>query len=145
MSGTVPPIPPPPGTNAGNVSSPNRVDTMPTDNTTNTTTTNKDRLLVYLDGLEPYLLEVLENGPFVHMSPLSTSTNPLTKPQKQLSPEDRKLANQDKRFKSIIISCLLNDVMKYVIKCTTAKAMWNDLIFAHEGPSDTRDIKIAAL
>ncbi|GJZ12476.1 retrovirus-related pol polyprotein from transposon TNT 1-94 [Tanacetum coccineum] len=35
--------------------------------------------------------------------------------------------------------------MKSVIKCTTAKSMWNDLIIAHEGPSDTRDTKIAAL
>ncbi|GJT44021.1 retrovirus-related pol polyprotein from transposon TNT 1-94 [Tanacetum coccineum] len=32
-----------------------------------------------------------------------------------------------------------------VIKCTTAKAIWTDLIFAHEGPSETKDIKIAAL
>ncbi|GJW56973.1 hypothetical protein Tco_0103704 [Tanacetum coccineum] len=48
-------------------------------------------------------------------------------------------------IKSIIISCLPNDVMKSVIKCKTAKEMWNDLILAHEGPSDTRDTKIAAL
>ncbi|GJW34620.1 hypothetical protein Tco_0057540 [Tanacetum coccineum] len=105
----------------------------------------KDRFLVYLDGLEPYLLEVLENQAFVPMSPLSTFTNPLIKPQKQWLHEDRKLVNQDTRLKSIIISCLPNDVMKSVIKCTTAKAMLNDLILAHEGPSDTRDTKIVAL
>ncbi|GKB12457.1 hypothetical protein Tco_0846380 [Tanacetum coccineum] len=29
--------------------------------------------------------------------------------------------------------------------CKTAKEMWNDLILAHEGPSDTKDTKIAAL
>ncbi|GJS87091.1 hypothetical protein Tco_0769727 [Tanacetum coccineum] len=58
---------------------------------------------------------------------------------------DYRLANQDKRLKSIIISCLPNDVMKSVIKCKTAKEMWNDLILAHEGLSDTRDTKIAAL
>ncbi|GKE21612.1 hypothetical protein Tco_1433124, partial [Tanacetum coccineum] len=45
----------------------------------------------------------------------------------------------------IIISCLPNDVIKSVIKCKTTKEMWNDLILAHEGPSDTRDTKIAAL
>ncbi|GJR27266.1 hypothetical protein Tco_1103498 [Tanacetum coccineum] len=105
----------------------------------------KDRFLVYLDGLETYLNEVLENRPFVLMSPLSTSTNPLTKPQKQWSPKDIKLANQDKRLKSIIISCLLNYVMKSVIQCTTAKAMWNDLILDHERPYATRDTKIASL
>nr|GEY66920.1 hypothetical protein [Tanacetum cinerariifolium] len=60
----------------------------------------KDRFLVYLDGLEPYLLEVLENRPFMPMSPLSTSINPLTKPLNQWSLEDIKLANQDKRLKS---------------------------------------------
>ncbi|GJZ38952.1 hypothetical protein Tco_0585515 [Tanacetum coccineum] len=32
-----------------------------------------------------------------------------------------------------------------VIKCKTAKAIWNDLILAHEGPSDTKDAKIDAL
>nr|GEZ09113.1 hypothetical protein [Tanacetum cinerariifolium] len=35
--------------------------------------------------------------------------------------------------------------MKSVIKCKTAIEMWNDFILAHEGPSDTRDTKIAAL
>ncbi|GKA04915.1 hypothetical protein Tco_0684035 [Tanacetum coccineum] len=105
----------------------------------------KDRFLVYLDGLEPYLLEILENGPFVPKSLLSTSTNIFLKPQKQWSHEDKRLANQDKKLKSIIISCLPNDVMMSVIKCTSAKSMWNDLHLAIEGPSDTRDTKIAAL
>ncbi|GJV00033.1 retrovirus-related pol polyprotein from transposon TNT 1-94 [Tanacetum coccineum] len=53
--------------------------------------------------------------------------------------------NPDKRLKSIIIFCLPNDVMKSVIKCKTAKEMWNDLILAHEGQSNIRDTKIAAL
>ncbi|GJV09605.1 hypothetical protein Tco_1351146 [Tanacetum coccineum] len=101
--------------------------------------------LVYLDRLEPYLIEILENGSFVPMSPLSTSTNQLTKPQKQWSPEDRTLANKDKRLKSIIISCLPNDIMKSVIKCTTAKAILTDLVLAHKGPSETKDTKIAIL
>nr|GEU42796.1 retrovirus-related Pol polyprotein from transposon TNT 1-94 [Tanacetum cinerariifolium] len=59
--------------------------------------------------------------------------------------KDRRLANQDKRLKSIINACLLNDVMKSVIKCATTKSMWTNLILAHDGPSDTRDTKIAAL
>ncbi|GKA72279.1 retrovirus-related pol polyprotein from transposon TNT 1-94 [Tanacetum coccineum] len=105
----------------------------------------KVRFLVFLDGLEPYLLKTLEDGPFVPMSSLSTSENPLPKRQNQWSNAESRLANQDKRLKSIIISCLPNDVMKSVIKCKTAKEMWNDLILAHEGPSDTRDTKIAAL
>ncbi|GJR16848.1 retrovirus-related pol polyprotein from transposon TNT 1-94 [Tanacetum coccineum] len=105
----------------------------------------KERLLIYIDGLEPYLLEILESGPFVPMSSLFTAANPLPKPQNQWSHTDRRLANQDKILKSILISCLPNVVMKSVIKCTTAKAIWVDLILAYEGPSDIRDTKIASL
>ncbi|GJX70008.1 hypothetical protein Tco_0307179 [Tanacetum coccineum] len=155
MSGTVPPILPPLGTNTGNPTSPNRTDPIRVDVTNNTTTTNVAQNLVNEDlpqlldsrgdGLEPYLIEIFENEPFVPISPLPTSINQLIKPKKQWSLEDRKFANQDKRLKSIIISCLPNDIMKSVIKCTTAKAMWTDLVLAHKGPSDTKDTKIAAL
>ncbi|GJX13267.1 hypothetical protein Tco_0205025 [Tanacetum coccineum] len=153
MSRTIPPLPPPPfRTSTGNTSSPNanRVDTVPLTNdhinTTNTTnvsqsfvdenlpqlldsrggshvrnvpvfnkenfTSWKVRFLVFLDGLKPYLLKTLEDGPFIPMSSLSTSKNPLPKRQNQWS---------------------------------NAEKMWNDLILAHEGPSDTRDTKIIAL
>ncbi|GKA93285.1 retrovirus-related pol polyprotein from transposon TNT 1-94 [Tanacetum coccineum] len=105
----------------------------------------KVRFLVFLDGLELYLLKTLEDGPFIPMSSLSTSDNPLPKRQNQWPNAESHLANQDKRLKSIIISCLLNDVMKSVIKCKIAKEIWNDLILTHEGPSDTRDTKIVAL
>ncbi|GJX65589.1 retrovirus-related pol polyprotein from transposon TNT 1-94 [Tanacetum coccineum] len=158
MSGTIPPIPPPFGTSSGNPGSPNvnRVDTMPTttDPINTTTTTNvsqsvvdenlpqlldsrggshvtnvpafdkedftswKVRFLVFLNELEPYLLKTLEDGPFVPMSSLSTSENPC-------------------------LNVKINGQMLRV--CKTAKEMYKDLILAHEGPSDTRDTKIAAL
>ncbi|GJT25180.1 hypothetical protein Tco_0895117 [Tanacetum coccineum] len=35
----------------------------------------KDRFLVYLDGLEPFLLEILENGPYIPKSLASTQDN----------------------------------------------------------------------
>nr|GEY65213.1 hypothetical protein [Tanacetum cinerariifolium]GEY75040.1 hypothetical protein [Tanacetum cinerariifolium] len=56
--------------------------------------TRKDRFLVYLDGLKPYLLEILENGPFMSKSPAFTSENVLIKPHMQWSLEDKRLANQ---------------------------------------------------
>nr|GEX37279.1 hypothetical protein [Tanacetum cinerariifolium] len=148
MSGTVPPIPQPLGTSSsstGNLS-PNRVDTMPTNATPNVSqsvvdenlpqvldsrggshvtnvpnfdkddfTSWKVRFWVFLDGLKPYLLKTLKDGPFVPMSSLSTSKNPLPKHQNQWSNAESHLANQDKRLKT------------------------------HEGPSNTRDTKIAAL
>ncbi|GJV87727.1 hypothetical protein Tco_1531665 [Tanacetum coccineum] len=106
----------------------------------------KIRFLVFLDGLEPYLITTLENGPFVPMSYLSTPANPLPKRQNQWSNAENCLANQDKRLKRIKYKiCLPNDVMKSVIKYKTAKEMWTELCLAYEGPSDTKDTKIAAL
>nr|GFA05880.1 hypothetical protein [Tanacetum cinerariifolium] len=105
----------------------------------------KIRFLVFLDGLEPYLITTLEDGPFVPMLNLSTPANPLPKRQNQWSNAESRLANQYKRLKTIIIGCQPNDVMKSIVKCKTAKEMWNDLILAHEGPSDTMDTKMAAL
>ncbi|GJT53644.1 hypothetical protein Tco_0988698 [Tanacetum coccineum] len=149
MSDIVPPIPPAFEANLGN---PSRSIRTGGSHVTNVLEFDKedlcswkDRFLIYLDGLEPYLLEILDNGPFVPLSPLSTPTNPLLKPLNQWSHADRHLANQDERLKSILISCLPNDVMKSVIKCTTAKSIWIDFILAHEGPSETKDTKIAAL
>nr|GEY55804.1 putative ribonuclease H-like domain-containing protein [Tanacetum cinerariifolium] len=105
----------------------------------------KIRFLVFLDGLEPYLITTLEDGLFVPMSNLSTPTNTLLKRQNQWSNNESHLANQDKRLKSIIIRCLPNDVIKYVIKYKSTKEMWTKLYLAYEGPSDTRDTKIATL
>nr|GEW28953.1 hypothetical protein [Tanacetum cinerariifolium] len=52
----------------------------------------KIRFLVFLDGLEPYLITTLEDGPFVPMSNLSTPTNPLPKRQNQWSNAESHLA-----------------------------------------------------
>nr|GEW10038.1 hypothetical protein [Tanacetum cinerariifolium] len=119
---------------------------------TNVPTFNKDdftswkiRFLVFLDGLEAYLITTLEDGPFVPMSNLFTPTNPLPKRQNQWSNAESRLANQDKRLKSIIIGYLPNDVIKSVIKYKSAKEMWTELCLAYEGTYDTKDTKIAAL
>nr|GEU63711.1 hypothetical protein [Tanacetum cinerariifolium] len=106
MSGTIPPIPPPPDTTGGS-----HVTNVPEFDKEDFTSW-KFRFLVFLDGLEPYHLKTLEGGPFVPMTSLSTSKNSLPKRQNQWSNAESRLANQDKRLKSIIISCLPNDVMK---------------------------------
>ncbi|GJR91738.1 retrovirus-related pol polyprotein from transposon TNT 1-94 [Tanacetum coccineum] len=156
MSGIVPPIPPPLGTSSGSTGNPNanRVDMMTTNDTPNTIpTTNVSQSVV--DENLPQLLDS-RGGSHVTNVPnfdkddftswkLSTSKNPLPKHQNQWSNAESRLANQDKRLKSIIIGCLPNDVMKSIIKCKTTKEMWNDLILAYEGPYDTRDTKIASL
>ncbi|GKB90328.1 hypothetical protein Tco_0962600 [Tanacetum coccineum] len=81
MSGTVPPISPPLGISYGNTGG-SHVKNVPTFDKEDFTSW-KVRFLLFLDGLEPYLLKTLEDGPFVPMSSLSTSDNPLPKRQNQ--------------------------------------------------------------
>nr|GEU81096.1 retrovirus-related Pol polyprotein from transposon TNT 1-94 [Tanacetum cinerariifolium] len=50
----------------------------------------KIRFLVFLDGLEPYLITTLEDRPFVPMSNLSTPANPL--PKRPSDTRDTKIA-----------------------------------------------------
>nr|GEX22657.1 retrovirus-related Pol polyprotein from transposon TNT 1-94 [Tanacetum cinerariifolium] len=127
-------IPPPLVTNPGNTGSPNKVNTNLNDNTNNTGTNN-----VASNVVVEYLPQLLDSRRGSHVINV-----PKFNIEEFSSFKDR-LANQDKRLKSIIILRLPNDVMKSVIKCTIARSIWNDLILAHEGPSDTKDTKIAAL
>ncbi|GJT70778.1 retrovirus-related pol polyprotein from transposon TNT 1-94 [Tanacetum coccineum] len=131
------------GNNSGNN---NRVENgFETDNAKNNGTNNAITNVVGEEDLPQLLDSRGENGHFILKYTTSTPENFLLKPQKQWTAVDRRLTNQYKRLKNIIISCLPNDTMKAVIKCTTAKEMWNDLILSHEGPSKTRDTNIAAL
>ncbi|GKD38739.1 hypothetical protein Tco_1258946 [Tanacetum coccineum] len=134
MSDTVPPIPPHFGGNTGNPSSPIRVGNL-TDTINNTTTTS-----VVQNVVDENLPQFLDSRGGSHI------TIVLEFDKEDFSSwKDRRLANQDQRLKSILISCLPNDVMKSVIKCTSAKAIWTNLILAHDGPSETKDTNIAAL
>nr|GEZ48010.1 hypothetical protein [Tanacetum cinerariifolium] len=55
--------------------------------------------IVFLDGLEPYFLKTLEEGPFIPMPAISTLENPLPKRQNQWTHSETRLVNQDKRLK----------------------------------------------
>ncbi|GJS29663.1 hypothetical protein Tco_0490283 [Tanacetum coccineum] len=138
MFGTVLPIPPPPGTNLDNARSPDRVDTIPNDNTNNTGMDNVTPNVVFAEDL-PQLLDTKGGSHVINVCEFDVEDFTRWKDRTQ------GLLIKIKDLRSIIISCLLNDVMKSVIKCTTAQSMCNGLILAQEGPSDTTDIKIAAL
>ncbi|GJU65988.1 hypothetical protein Tco_1252247 [Tanacetum coccineum] len=122
MSGTVLPIPPPLETNTGNAASPNRIGTIPNDNTNNTTTNNVAQNVVNED-----LSQLLDSrgGSYVTNVP-------------DFYKED--ISSWKDRF-----LVYLDGLEPYLLECTTAKSMWTDLVLTHEGPSDTRDTKIAAL
>ncbi|GJW29518.1 retrovirus-related pol polyprotein from transposon TNT 1-94 [Tanacetum coccineum] len=49
------------------------------------------------------------------------------------------------RLKSIIMSCLPDDIIELVISCVSAKETWTDLVHSFEGPSDTKENRIIDL
>ncbi|GKB44341.1 hypothetical protein Tco_0889283 [Tanacetum coccineum] len=64
---------------------------------------------------------------------------PVLEPENQWTGDERKAANLDQRFKSLIMSVLPDDQMNSIINCFTAKSTWDDLILDHEGPSDVKE------
>ncbi|GKD91030.1 hypothetical protein Tco_1366537 [Tanacetum coccineum] len=67
------------------------------------------------------------------------------KPESQWTPDERRMIVQDQRLKSIIMSCLPDDIIESVISCVSAKGTWTDLVHNFEGPSDTKENRIMDL
>ncbi|GKC45419.1 hypothetical protein Tco_1063141 [Tanacetum coccineum] len=95
----------------------------------------KKRMLCYLAGMEPYYLKCIKVGPF---QPKAAKGN--AKPESQRTPDERRVVVQDQRLKSIIISCLPNDIMESVIRCVLAKETWTDLGLRNANDTQTLDL-----
>ncbi|GJV85179.1 hypothetical protein Tco_1525077 [Tanacetum coccineum] len=89
---------------------------------------------------ESYYIQCIKDGPFK----LKIAQGD-TKPENQWTEEDRRVVNQDQRLKSIIISCLSDDIMESVISCEIAKDTWTDLVHSFEGLFDTKENRIMDL
>ncbi|GJT55994.1 hypothetical protein Tco_0991048 [Tanacetum coccineum] len=100
----------------------------------------KKRMICYLAGMEPYYLKCIKDGPF---QPKIADGD--AKPESQWTPDERRVVVQDQHLKSIIMSCLPNDIMESVISCVSAKETWTDLVYSFEGPSDTKKNRIIDL
>ncbi|GJZ58591.1 hypothetical protein Tco_0614085 [Tanacetum coccineum] len=100
----------------------------------------KKRMLCYLAGMEPYHIKCIKDGLFQPKAPEGG-----IKPKSQWTQDERWVVVQDQRHKSIIISCLPDDIIESVISCETAKATWTDLVYSFEGPSDTKENMIMDL
>ncbi|GKF00574.1 hypothetical protein Tco_0023924, partial [Tanacetum coccineum] len=83
----------------------------------------KKRMLCYLTGMEPYYIQCIKDGPFQ-----PKTAEGATKPESQWTNDERRVVNQDQCLKSIIISCLPDDIIESVISCETSKATWTDLV-----------------
>ncbi|GJR27159.1 retrovirus-related pol polyprotein from transposon TNT 1-94 [Tanacetum coccineum] len=91
-------------------------------------------------GMEPYYLKCIKDGPF---QPKTAEGD--AKPESQWTPNERRVVVQDQHLKSIIMSCLPDDIMESVISCVSAKETWTDLVHSFEGPSDTKENRIMDL
>ncbi|GJR55175.1 retrovirus-related pol polyprotein from transposon TNT 1-94 [Tanacetum coccineum] len=91
-------------------------------------------------GMEPYYLKYIKDGPF---HPKTAEGD--AKLESQWTSDERRVVVQDQRPKSIIISCLLDDIMESVISCVSAKETWTDLVHSFEAPSDTKENRIMDL
>ncbi|GJS49243.1 hypothetical protein Tco_0599364, partial [Tanacetum coccineum] len=51
----------------------------------------------------------------------------LRMPESQWTPDERRVVVQDQRLKSIIMSCLPDDIMESVISCVSVKETWTEM------------------
>ncbi|GJU32327.1 hypothetical protein Tco_1175916 [Tanacetum coccineum] len=94
-------------------------------------------MLYYLAVMEPYYIKCIKDGLF---QPKTVEGD--IKPESQWTMDERRVVVQDQRLKSIIMSCLPDDIMELVISCETVKATSIDLVHSFEGPSDTKENRI---
>ncbi|GJV07916.1 hypothetical protein Tco_1345572 [Tanacetum coccineum] len=66
-------------------------------------------------------------------------------PESQWTLDEKRVVVQDQCLKSIIMSCLPDDIMESVIGCVSAKEIWTNLVHSFEGPSDTKENRIMDL
>ncbi|GKA58304.1 hypothetical protein Tco_0757492, partial [Tanacetum coccineum] len=64
-------------------------------------------MFCYLAGIEPYYLKCIKDDPFQQKTAEGDD-----KPEAQWTQHERRVVVQDQRLKSIIMSCLPNDIMK---------------------------------
>ncbi|GJT20739.1 hypothetical protein Tco_0890676 [Tanacetum coccineum] len=67
----------------------------------------KKRMLCYLTGIEPYYIQCIKDGLFK-----PKMIEGFDKPESQWTPDERRVVNQDQHLKSIIISCLPDDIIE---------------------------------
>ncbi|GJV85659.1 hypothetical protein Tco_1525557 [Tanacetum coccineum] len=92
-------------------------------------------MLCYLTGMEPYYIKCIKDGPYQ-----PKTAEGANKPESQWTPDERRVVNQDQRLKSIIISCIPDDIMKSVIRCETTKSTWNDLGLRNANHTQTLEL-----
>ncbi|GKD67517.1 hypothetical protein Tco_1309625 [Tanacetum coccineum] len=90
-------------------------------------------MLCYLTGMELYYITCIKDGPF-----RLKIDEGVPKPEAQWINDEMRVVNQYQRLKSIIISCLLDDIIESVINCKIAKDIWTYLVHAREGSLDTK-------
>ncbi|GKA76442.1 hypothetical protein Tco_0782903 [Tanacetum coccineum] len=79
------------------------------------------------------------------ISPRLETIEGANKHEVQWSNDERSVVNQEQCLKSIIISCLPDDIIESVISCATAKETWTNLVHSFEGLLNTKENRIMDL
>ncbi|GJV08342.1 retrovirus-related pol polyprotein from transposon TNT 1-94 [Tanacetum coccineum] len=87
-----------------------------------------------------YYITCIKDGPFQ-----PKTVEGANKPEAQGSNDGRRAASQDQHLKSIIVSCISDDMLESVVSYETAKQTWTDLVYSFEGPLDTQENRIMDL
>ncbi|GKD39481.1 hypothetical protein Tco_1259688 [Tanacetum coccineum] len=95
-------------------------------------------MLCYLTRMETYYIKCIKDGPF-HLKIAKGAI----KPEIQWTLNERMVVIQDQRLKSIIMSCIPDDIIESVISCKTAKAKWADLVHSFKGLIALADDELA--
>ncbi|KAI3715214.1 hypothetical protein L6452_22186 [Arctium lappa] len=107
----------------------------------------KIRMVHFLDGVDPGLVEFLHNPPFIPMTivphvPATVNTPEVPeyqhpKPIAEWSEEERTLHDFAKKTKRLIIMAIPNDIIQSLDSCETSKDLWLELEKQLEGGAKT--------
>ena len=97
---------------------------------------------VYIEGIDSYLKQILEKGPFVPyiMTVLTeaTDTTPATtkttaKPFEQWSEEDRRLVQLDAKLRNMVLASVPKILVPTLVPHLTTKSMFDQLVDQNKG------------
>ncbi|KAI3697975.1 hypothetical protein L6452_31082 [Arctium lappa] len=111
----------------------------------------KNRMMLFLEGVDPTIPEYIENGPYepvriIAAVPATATTEAVperyvVKEIRQWSDEDKKKIGIDARAKTIISMALPDEVFHSIMHLKTSKEMWETICVQYEGTTEIQETR----
>ncbi|KAI3668197.1 hypothetical protein L6452_43274 [Arctium lappa] len=111
----------------------------------------KNRMMLFLEGVDPTIPEYIENGPYepvriIAAVPATATTEAVperyvVKEIRQWSDEDKKKVGIDARAKTIISMVLPDKVFHSIMHLKTSKEMWETICVQYEGTTEIQETR----